>query len=152
MVERIYRTTCDRCGAVADITDRSLYEGEHAGWVGVTGSGEVGPGVIAGSWDVVATLCPDCHSTYESYQRAVEDAKAKADAWLGKVDLSGEGSEENPYEFAAGITCVVNAYYRHDGTLYVYMPADAEPHAYDSWEAAEADFALWATEAGSEEA
>ena len=54
----------------------------------------------------------------------------------------GDGSESNPYTFVAGKKCVLNAYYTTT-VKYVYMPADAEAKAYDSWEAAEADFAIW---------
>ncbi len=54
----------------------------------------------------------------------------------------GDGTESNPYEFAAGTPCVPNAFYRSPET-FVYMPADAEQHSYGSWADAKADMVEW---------
>ncbi len=66
---------------------------------------------------------------------------------LGKftpsADESGaDGTEANPYDFTPGQTLVPNAFYRSP-ELFVYMPADAEPKAYDTWADAVADMAKW---------
>lgn len=147
MYELVYRVTCDKCGATADITNANTE------WIGVASDGFAGAGLIGNSsFYLEAVLCPTCATEYQSYLTAIEQAKENAQVFLGKSDLSGQGSEDNPYEFQTGVECVLNAYYIHDGNLYVYMPADAEPHSYDSWEAAQNDFALWASsEAASEE-
>ena len=54
----------------------------------------------------------------------------------------GDGSESNPYEFVAGTECVPNAFYRSP-KKFVFMPADAEKHSYDSWADAAASMVEW---------
>ena len=57
-------------------------------------------------------------------------------------ETGADGTEAHPYAFAPGVACVPNAYYTAP-TKYVYMPADAEKHAYDSWADAAADMVEW---------
>ena len=60
----------------------------------------------------------------------------------GYTAHGADGTEAHPYAFAPGVACIPNAYYTAP-TKYVYMPADAEKHAYDSWADAAADMVEW---------
>ena len=57
-------------------------------------------------------------------------------------ESGGDGTEEHPYAFAPGTECVPNAFYTSP-QKFVFMPADAEKHSYDSWAEAAADMVEW---------
>lgn len=40
---------------------------------------------------------------------------------LGKTELQGEGTAENPFNLVEGMELVPNAYYLYQNTRYVYM-------------------------------
>ena len=145
-IEISYKATCAVCGAAKEGAGAELSE---AGWRMTQGGREALP---ADAWEgnVVADdcVCPDCAAEYETLAKAAEEAQQAAYDALGKFTpapspTGGSGTESDPYTFTAGVVCILNAYYEHDGKLYVYMPADAEAKGYDSWEAAESDFAEW---------
>ena len=145
-IEISYKATCAVCGAVKEGTGAELSE---ASWRMTQGGREALP---ADAWEtnVVADdcICPDCAAEYETLAKAAEEAQQAAYDALGKFTPTpspsgGSGTEDDPYTFETGVTCVLNAFYTHDSKLYVYMPSDATAKAYDTWEDAEADFAIW---------
>lgn len=143
--------TCAACGATATGTPGEMAQ---SGWSRLaydTSGGDVKPVLFAG-WDVLfgadECVCKDCADAYAALDKKADEARQKAYDSLGKFTPApdtggGSGTEADPYTFAVGAVCVVNAFYTHDGKLYVYMPADAEPKAYDTWADAEADFEPW---------
>lgn len=40
---------------------------------------------------------------------------------IGKTELVGDGSAEQPFELVEGMELIPNAYYNYNGTRYVYM-------------------------------
>ena len=144
MIETLYRVTCAGCSATATGTESELVD---AGWRAVTPTaGRFGTvfDYPSGGLDAV---CKDCVASVQDKIDAASAAQQALVDAVGKFDgTSGKGTEANPLEFQPGVLCVLNAYYVHDGKLYVYMPADAEAKSYGSWEDAEADFAEWASE------
>lgn len=40
---------------------------------------------------------------------------------IGKTELQGKGTQEDPFQWAVGVELVPNAFYSYDGQLYVYM-------------------------------
>ena len=141
MIEHLYHVTCAGCAAEATGAKEQLVE---AGWRSVLptqGSFGTEFDYMRGALDAV---CADCMAAIQPKLDAVEAARKDLVDAVGKFDGSkGEGTEDNPLEFEAGVVCVLNAYYARGGKLYVYMPADAEAKSYASWEDAEADFAAW---------
>ena len=142
--------TCAACGATKTGTAAEMGE---AGWVRLAidrSNGKVKPIVIDGWGDPLADdcICKDCYDAYYALQEKADEAQQAAYDAMGKFTPTpspsgGSGTVDDPYTFEAGVVCVLNAYYRHGEHVYVYMPADAEAKSYDSWEAAEADFAIW---------
>lgn len=57
-------------------------------------------------------------------------------------ETGADGTEEHPYAFTPGTECVPNAFYTAP-TKFVYMPADAEKHAYGSWAEAADSMVEW---------
>ena len=141
MIETLYHVTCAGCAAEATGAREQLAD---AGWRSVLPTqGNFGTefDYMHGALDAV---CGDCMAAIQPKLDAVEAARKDLIDAVGKFDGSkGEGTEDNPLEFETGVTCVLNAFYTHDGVLYVYMPADAEAKSYASWDEAAADFAAW---------
>lgn len=142
---------CAACGATASGSPNEMRE---AGWrrMIVDESNGGRKPVLLGGWKGVSPsddcVCKDCADAYAALDKKADEARQKAYDSLGKFTPApdtggGSGTESDPYTFAEDTLCVVNAFYTHDGTLYVYMPADAEGHSYASWEDAEADFEPW---------
>ena len=150
--EIVYHATCHGCSATKAGNASAM---DEAGWVMLnvyTPAGSSSP--IADALDTWANAvgnecaCPDCYAKYQELQKTADAAQQAAYDALGKFTPTpspsgGSGAADDPYTFEAGVVCVLNAYYRHGDHVYVYMPADAEAKSYDSWEAAEADFAIW---------
>ena len=142
--------TCAACGATKTGTAAEMGE---AGWVRLAidrSNGKVKPIVIDGWGDPLADdcICKDCYSAYYALQEAADEAQQAAYAAMGKFTPTpspsgGSGTEDDPYTWEAGVTCVLNAFYTHDSKLYVYMPADAEAKSYGSWADAAADMVEW---------
>lgn len=140
-----YECTCATCGAATDGSAEAIME---AGWRKTYAGQEV---LDADTWQRNYgddCICPDCYAKYEALQKAADEAQEAAYEAIGKFTPTpspsgGSGTEDDPYTFETGVVCVLNAYYKHDDRIYVYMPSDAEAKSYDSWEAAEPDFALW---------
>ncbi len=142
--------TCAACGATKTGTAAEMGE---AGWVRLAidrSNGKVKPIVIDGWNDPLADdcICKDCCDAYYALQEKADEAQQAAYDALGKFTPTpspsgGSGTEDDPYTWEAGVTCVLNAFYTHDSKLYVYMPADATAKAYDTWEDASADMAAW---------
>lgn len=84
----------------------------------------------------------DPASLGREYTETDEDIPTSDKFTPTESESGGDGSESNPYAFVAGQKCVMNAYYVAP-TKYVYMPADAEAHSYDSWADASADMVEW---------
>lgn len=141
----IYSAVCARCGATKQAAGGAF---ANTQWRKTDGLGGV---LAAEAWlDPYGEdcICPECHAKYLKLKAARDKADEEMRAAAGKFtpapsEQGGSGTESDPYEFAENTDCVVNAFYAHDGTLYVYMPADAESHSYASWADAEADFAAW---------
>lgn len=143
--------TCAACGAT---TSGTADEVSEAGWVRMVvdqSSGKYKPVLLSG-WSGVSSsddcICKDCYDAYYALQEKADEAQQAAYDALGKFTPTpspsgGSGTKDDPYTFQAGVVCVLNAYYKHDGKLYVYMPADAEAKSYTSWDEAAADFAEW---------
>ena len=140
-----YECTCATCEASIEGSAEALME---AGWHKTYAGKEV---LDVDAWQKSYgddCICPDCYAKYEALQKAADEAQEAAYGAIGKFTPTpspsgGSGTEDDPYTFETGVLCVLNAYYRHDDHLYVYMPSDAEAKSYDSWEAAAPDFALW---------
>lgn len=80
--------------------------------------------------------------TSREYTETDEDIPLD-DKFAPDADETGaDGSEEHPYAFTPGAECVPNAFYTSP-KKYVFMPADAERHSYDSWDDAAADMVEW---------
>lgn len=146
MITMEYKAECAVCDAAKEGAGEELVS---AGWRKTANGDTVLP---ADAW-VTDTggddcICPDCYAKYEALQKAADEAQEAAYEAIGKFTPTpspsgGSGTEDDPYTFETGVVCVLNAYYKHDDRIYVYMPSDAEAKSYDSWEAAEPDFALW---------
>ena len=140
-----YTCTCHACNAAKSGTATEM---EEAGWRKVLQSGVV---LDPSQWATEYgddCVCNECYDKYVALQKAADEAQQAAYDAIGKFTPTpspsgGSGTVDDPYTFEAGVVCVLNAYYRHGEHVYVYMPADAEAKSYDSWEAAEADFAIW---------
>lgn len=141
MIETLYHVACAGCAAEATGTREQLV---GAGWRSVLptqGSFGTEFDYARGALDAV---CVDCMAAIQPKLDAVEAARGDLIDAVGKFDGSkGEGTEDSPLEFQPGVVCVLNAFYAHDGSLYAYMPADAEAKSYASWDEAAADFAAW---------
>ena len=145
--EVIYHATCHGCAATKAGNATAM---EEAGWkqLAVNSATDV---VVVTGWDYPLgeeCACPDCYAAYQKLQATADAAQQAAYDALGKFTPTpspsgGSGTEDDPYTWEAGVVCVLNAYYRHGEHVYVYMPADAEAKAYDSWEDAVADMAIW---------
>ena len=142
-----YQATCHACGATKGGKAESM---EKAGWRQLM-VGSDGTVSVLDAWDYPLAddcVCPDCYAKYVALKQTADEASQSAYDALGKFTPTpspsgGSGTADDPYTFETGVVCVLNAYYRHGEHVYVYMPADAEAKSYDSWEAAEADFAIW---------
>ena len=142
------------CAACQSTVSGTAYEVSKAGWVRMIvdqSNGKYKPVLLSG-WRGVSPsddcICKDCYDAYYALQERADEAQQAAYDALGKFTPTpspsgGSGTEDDPYTFQAGVTCVLNAFYTHDGVLYVYMPADAEAKSYASWDEAAADFAAW---------
>ena len=143
--------TCVACGATTSGTADDV---SSAGWVRMIvdqSNGKYKP-VFLDGWSGVSStddcICKSCYDAYYALQEKADEAQQAAYDALGKFTPTpspsgGSGTEDDPYTFETGVVCVLNAYYRHGEHVYVYMPADAEAHSYDSWADAAADFAIW---------
>ncbi len=140
-----YDCECAGCGATLSGTAGEMGE---AGWRKVISPGvPLDPSVWATEYGEDC-ICKECYAKYIKLKAARDKADEEMRAAAGKFtptpsEQGGSGTESDPYTFAENTACVVNAFYTHGGKLYVYMPADAESHAYASWKDAEADFAAW---------
>ena len=142
-----YQATCGGCGTTKAGNAAAM---EEAGWkmLAVNSPTDI---VVMDSWEHpmgAECACPDCYAKYQELQKTADAAQQAAYDALGKFTPTpspsgGSGTEDDPYTWEAGVTCVLNAFYTHDSKLYVYMPSDATAKAYDSWEDAEPDFAIW---------
>ena len=151
--------TCAACGATTSGTPDEV---STAGWVRMIvdqSNGKYKPMLLDG-WSGVTSsddcICKDCYDAYYALQKTADAAQQAAYDALGKFTPTpspsgGSGTEDDPYTWEAGVTCVLNAFYTHDSKLYVYMPADATAKAYDTWEDAEADMVEWYTTAAGED-
>lgn len=153
-IEITLNCTCLACGATTSGTADSV---SSAGWVRMIidhSNGKHKP-ILLTRWKGVSAndecICKECYDAYYALQEKADEAQQAAYDALGKFaptpsPSGGSGTRDDPYTFVAGVVCVLNAYYKYIGQLYVYMPADAEAKAYASWEEAAADFALWSTD------
>jgi hypothetical protein len=142
-----YQATCGGCGTTKAGNAAAM---QDAGWkmLAVNSPTDI---VVMDSWDHpmgAECACPDCYAKYQELQATADAAQQAAYDALGKFTPTpspsgGSGTEDDPYTWEAGVTCVLNAFYTHDSKLYVYMPSDATAKAYDSWEDAVADMAAW---------
>lgn len=69
---------------------------------------------------------------------SVEESKFSA----SRDETGADGTEEHPYAFEPGKALVMNAFYTSP-KKFVYMPSDAVPHAYDSWDDAADAMVAW---------
>ena len=142
-----YQATCGGCGTTKAGNAQAMQE---AGWKMLAVNSPTDIAVME-SWEHpmgAECACPDCYAKYQELQKTADAAQQAAYGALGKFTPTpspsgGSGTEDDPYVWEAGVTCVLNAFYMHESKLYVYMPADAEAKSYDSWEDAESDFAIW---------
>ena len=142
-----YHCTCGGCGTTKAGDATAM---ESAGWKMLAVDSDTGI-IVAGNWDYpnfAECACPDCYAAYLELQTTADAAQQAAYDALGKFTPTpspsgGSGTADDPYVWEAGVTCVLNAFYTHDGKLYVYMPADAEAKSYDSWADAAADMVEW---------
>ena len=142
-----YQATCGGCGTTKAGNAQTM---QDAGWKMLAVNSPTDIAVME-SWEHpmgAECACPDCYAKYQELQKTADAAQQAAYDALGKFTPTpspsgGSGTEDDPYTWEAGVTCVLNAFYTHDSKLYVYMPADATAKAYDTWEDAEADFAVW---------
>lgn len=142
-----YQATCGGCGATKAGNAQTMAD---AGWkmLAVNSPSDI---VVMDSWEHpmgAECACPDCYAAYQKLQATADAAQQAAYDALGKFTPTpspsgGSGTEDDPYTWEAGVTCVLNAYYAHESKLYVYMPSDAEAKSYDTWEAASADMVEW---------
>lgn len=142
-----YKATCAMCGtATKEGVGQDFI---NAGWHKTLNGQAVLP---SDAWREPSygsdCICSDCYAKYKVLQDAADEAQQAAIDSLGKFTPTpstsgGIGTADDPYTFETGVVCVLNAYYKYNDTVYVYMPADAEPKSYDSWEDAEPDFAEW---------
>ena len=144
--------TCAACQATVSGTADEVSE---AGWVRMIvdqSNGKYTPVLLSG-WSGVSSsddcICKDCYDAYYALQEKADEAQQAAYDALGKFTPTpspsgGSGTEDDPYTFQPGVMCVLNAFYKYIGTLYVYMPADAEAKSYASWDEAADDFVEWA--------
>ena len=142
-----YQATCGGCGTTKAGNAAAM---QDAGWkmLAVNSTTDI---AVMDSWDHpmgAECACPDCYAAYLELQKTADAAQQAAYDALGKFTPTpspsgGSGTEDDPYTWEAGVTCVLNAFYTHDSRLYVYMPADATAKAYDTWEDASADMAAW---------
>ena len=142
-----YQATCGGCGTTKAGNAAAMHD---AGWkmLAVNSTTDI---VVMDSWDHpmgAECACPDCYAKYQELQKTADAAQQAAYDALGKFTPTpspsgGSGTEDDPYTWEAGVTCVLNAFYTHESKLYVYMPADATAKAYDTWEDASADMAAW---------
>ena len=147
-VSYIYACTCDSCSATLSGTPSQM---GSAGWKKFYTVSPMGA-VTFEDWANSGgnhCVCKDCYEKYQTLQKAVNEAQQVAYDSLGKFTpipnpvLGGSGTEDDPYTFRPGVTCVLNAFYKYLNTIYVYMPADATAKSYESWDEAAADFVEW---------
>ncbi len=141
MIEILYHVTCAGCSSEATGAQDVLV---GAGWRTITPT----PGRLGTVFDYplggLDALCKDCVAALQPKIDALDKAQADLTDAVGKFDGTlGAGTVDNPIVWKEGMSCVLNAYYSHDGKLYVYMPSDAEAKSYATWDEAAADMAEW---------
>ena len=147
----IYNAYCRSCNAFLS-GDKDTFK--HNGWKQVHVAGSINGRVrlrVSDGWDDTSAddcICKDCYDAYYALQEKADEAQQAAYDALGKFTPTpspsgGSGTEDDPYTFQTGVMCVLNAFYKYIGSLYVYMPADATAKSYDSWDDAAADFVEW---------
>lgn len=150
-IKLILDCTCAACQSTISGTSDEVSE---AGWVRMIvdqSNGKYKPVILDGWSDISSAddcICKDCYDAYYALQEKADEAQQAAYDALGKFTPTpspsgGSGTKDDPYTFLPNVVCVLNAYYKYIGTLYVYMPADAEAKSYASWDEAAADFVEW---------
>lgn len=76
------------------------------------------------------------------YTETDEDINIDGKFTPDEDETGADGTEERPYVFTPGTDCIPNAFYTVP-TKFVFMPADAEKHSYESWADAKADMVEW---------
>lgn len=62
------------------------------------------------------------YARIEVLEQEITELKSHINS-IGKTELTGEGTQENPFIWHSGIEAIPNAYYSYNGNLYVYMGA-----------------------------
>mgnify|MGYP003293571919 CR=1 FL=1 len=69
----------------------------------------------------------ELYNTVEEMKAELSELKSFVNS-IGKTELVGEGTADNPFKWYDGIELIPNAYYTHNGVRYVWMGKQGISH------------------------